>query len=542
MELLKRGYQQAIQLWNGMPRNARSAFGIIAIIVCIGLLAWNQIPAWRGDTDLFGTQVLTEDEINRMEAAFAAAGLTQWTRDGNRLKVPLRMRARYVAALTEANALPEQAGDAFQAVYQTNSLLESRSVTDSKLRRASERSLAYTIRGLKGIQFADVKIELLERSGFPRQREMRAVASVKALAERTLDRHQVDTIRDIVAHGGGVATEHVVVVDLNANRSFRGDATDRAPESRLDDPYLARLRAYEEMICRRIEDLLVIYPGALVSVRVELPEENRIADSGSRPINLQDSPPTSTSERADDARFDVALTPLPKAAEPALPVTTLPHPTQAHPSQQPNTNRFSPSLQIPRARATILLPRSLFHQIWQQEQSTTATIHYRQPDRRQLAEVEARIVREVQEAVAPLLPVAPGVSPISLVTVSAFTPTPGTAPEPLAPSQLAIGWFLTHWQMISLPILSAAALWLIHNLMRSAIRKMKQKTTVDEDNESQPTVPLLAAGRRRGAEHTAPSEASETDDAQLRRELTALIHKNPERAARVIADWLDDAA
>lgn len=544
MELLKRAYQRAIQLWNGMPRNARSAFGIVTIIVCLGLLAWSQIPAWRGNTELFGTQVLTEDEINRMEAAFAAAGLTQWTRDGNRLKVPLRMRARYVAVLTEANALPEQAGDAFQAVYQTNSLLESRSVTDSKLRRASERSLAYTIRGLKGIQFADVKIEVLEKSGFPRQREMRAVASVKALAERTLDRHQVDTIRDIVAHGGGVATEHVVVVDLNASRSFRGDAPDGAPGSRLDDPYLARLRAHEELIRRRIEDLLVIYPGALVSVRVALPGENRSGDSGLFPTNPKRLTPTSASELAGEAPFEVVLNPRPEAGQPTLPPATLPPPTQApvHPSPDATSSRFSPADQIPRARATILLPRSLFHQIWQQEQSSTAIVQYRLPDRRALAEVEARIIREVQDAVAPLLPVSPGESPSSLVTVSAFTPTPGTAPEPRELSQVAISWFFMHWQMISLPVLSAAALWLIHNLIRSAVRKTVQKKAVEKDNEFQPTLSLPVGGRRRGAEHSAPAEASEPDEANLCRELTAFIHKNPERAARVIAEWLDDAA
>ena len=69
-----------------------------------------------------------------------------------------------------------------------------------------------------------------------------------------------------------------------------------------------------------------------------------------------------------------------------------------------------------------------------------------------------------------------------------------------------------------------------------------QKKAVEKDNEFQPTLSLPVGGRRRGAEHSAPAEASEPDEANLCRELTAFIHKNPERAARVIAEWLDDAA
>lgn len=545
MESWKRVYQQAIETWNGLGRIVRLAIGSLVFLAVLSWMVLMQVPGWGGDVYLFGARILTDQEVSRMEAAFAAAGLGEGTFEGNRVKVPRRERARYVAALAAAQALPEQPGEAYDSIYDTNHLLESRTVTDSRLKRASERSLAYTLRGLNGIQQADVKIEELDRGGFPRKREARAVASVRADSQRRLDRHQVQTIRDIVAHGGGVATENVIVVDLNANRSFRGNELDTLPESELQDPYLARQRVYEDVTRRRIEDVLIMYPGAVVSVRMELVPAATLV-SGSSLTRTSGQPVIGATKTGSDAATlaaSVATERKPTDGSIGLPQTPSQTMVETRVRQaEPTSESLVNQAWLPRARASILLPRSLFRQIWWQEQAPGKVGGYREPDRRQLAEIEARVMRDVQDAVAPLLPILPGESALSLVTVRAFTPPESPDAMPSESIPVARTWLTNHGPTVGCGLLVAILLGCIHRLIRPTTNARPAATDALADAESTRTLVMPAARSGRGAENQQSQGPSESGDETLRRELAALVHEHPEQAARVIAKWLDDAA
>ena len=545
MESLKQAYQRAIQTWSGMGRTVRLVIGSLVVLALVSLIFLRQVPGWGGDVYLFGARVLTDEEVSRMEAAFAAAGLEEGTFEGNRVKVPQRERARYVAALTAAEAMPEQPGEAYDAIYEMNHLLESRTVTDSRLKRASERSLAYTLRGLNGIQHADVKIEELDRGGFPRKREARAVASVRADAQRWLDRHQVQTVRDIVAHGGGVTTENVVVVDLNANRSFRGNELDTMPEAELADPYLARQRAHEDLTRRRIEDVLIMYPGAVVSVRMELvPAASLVSGASLTPTPGQ--PMIGSAQTVSDmATFPASIATESKPAGDSNRLSQTPSRTTVEAGvrqQDPASESLVNEAWLPRARASILLPRSLFRQIWWQEQSQGKAGGYREPDQRQLAAIESRVMRDVQDAVAPLLPMLPGESALSLVTVRAFTPPETRDALPSESTQVALTWLTNHGQTVGGLLLVAVLLGCIHRLIRPANNARPAATAAVAENESTRTLSMSAARSRREAENQPSQGLSESGDETLRHELAALVHERPEQAARVIAEWLDDAA
>ena len=78
---------------------------LAVVVVSVGYL-FRQGTAGP-DSYLFGGERLPESQLIRIEAAIAQAGLNDSVREGNRIRVPAGQQAKYLAAVADADALPQ---------------------------------------------------------------------------------------------------------------------------------------------------------------------------------------------------------------------------------------------------------------------------------------------------------------------------------------------------------------------------------------------------------------------------------------------------
>ena len=97
---------------------------VVAVVVSLGYLF--QFRSAGPDTLLMGGEKFTPAELDTMEAAFAGANLNGAQRDNdNRIRVPRGQQAKYMAALADKKALPNNAFRYLEDVNVQSSFLDT---------------------------------------------------------------------------------------------------------------------------------------------------------------------------------------------------------------------------------------------------------------------------------------------------------------------------------------------------------------------------------------------------------------------------------
>jgi len=554
MDFLNRGLKQVTDLFQSMTPAARLTTGLLLAVLVVSIAFIFRQNVESGGEYLFNAKSLSDPELAMMEAAFAEAGLEKGRREGSRIRIPAGESSKYMKALKDAGAMPEDSSSAYDQFFANSNLMDTRHVTLTRERQANEQSMERMIRDLSGIHSATVRIEEVDKGGLPRRKMRMAVAIVKAEGGRHLDRDQINTIRDIVASASGAEREHVTVADSNSNISYRGSGENGLPLAD-QDPFASRMRLYEEHTKRSIENMLLPYPGALVEVRAELSRDfvNR-TDSFTydpQPVTVKQSTSSKTDSstnssnggRPGAASNGLGNTPQQvgslASTDNRSEVTS--EETEAVPGATQTTVQKSPFVPE-RVTAAIRIPRSLFRTIWMAENPPAPGEEPVEPDKNQLTEIELRETQHIKDAVTALLPPPPpGDDPFPLVTVLPYTSTP--IDDPIEPSiaSNAGSWFASNWRTIAL---FGAALFSVV-FLRGMIRSNQPVEATDEAGQFTPSL------HREGQEEEEEDELDIANSLKakfqhtgrsLRDELTELVHEDPDAAANVLANWIGDAA
>ncbi len=554
MNLLNRGLAQVTDLFHSMTPSARLTTGLLVALILVGLaFIFRQNVESRGEY-LFNAAALSDAELAMMEAAFADAGLEHGRRDGSRIRVPAGEVSKYMKALSDAGALPETSRTAYDRMFDKSNLMDPRHVLEQRQRQASEQTIERMIRDLAGIQNATVRIEELDKGGIPRRKVRTAVATVKAVGSKQLDRNQVNTIRNIVAAAAGAEREQVTIADSNANLSYPGTNRDGLPQAE-EDPYAARVRLYEERTKRSIENMLAIYRGALVEVRAELGRDfvNRVEryTYDARPIDRQRG--HAASMAVGDSLSDAATTPpaaitlgnTPRQVQNAAADVSAAMARQDRGGRPEATQTTVQKYGLvpERVTAAIRIPRAIFREIWIEENPPADGVAGVEPDREQLEMIEQRETQAIKDMVTTLLPPPPpGEDRNALVTVLPYTSTPIADPPAASVAGGAGTWFASNWQPIALVLLAVVSLCFLRGMMRSTSARPpagEEQTAAESDW----ALDAFAADDLDQLEiRDSLGGAMPAAGRSLRDELTELVQADPDAAANVLANWIGDAA
>ena len=266
---------------------ASSAFRGVAFCVLVLLIIGGGIGIWlemqpnsENRIALFDGKQFTPDELVQIEAALAKKNLSDYTIVNQTLEIPAKSRSVYVAALAEANALPQESGRTLEKAAVDISLFDSPEVRNLKIKAAQQKDLADIINSIEGVSSASVLWDTEKQGGLNPKTIVRASVSLKSVPGYALDNAKIDAICRLTANAiAGLKTENVVIVDTRtgacytqsaASSNSLADNTDDSPE-RIKDPALAKRLTAERFWNKKISELVrASVENAIVQTTVEI--------------------------------------------------------------------------------------------------------------------------------------------------------------------------------------------------------------------------------------------------------------------------------
>ncbi|MFV1966403.1 MAG: hypothetical protein ACC628_13350 [Pirellulaceae bacterium] len=559
MDFLNKASTQVAELFRAMTPAARITTGLLLVVIVLSLGFLFQKQSSTADCYLFGGEVLTTSDINLIEGAFAKAQLNNWDVVGNRIRVPRGQKSAYIAAIADENAYPDTPSSAWERMFSEDNPFKSKQMRELEAQRALEVSLAAAVKKMKSIDVAIVQIDEIETNDFPRRTERRASVSVKADGNEAVGLNVVDSIRMMVASGGGMERHNVTVTDLHT-----GDSHEVRDEDGqiVDNLYAKHQREYENALKQKIVERLSNYRGIKVAVHATLDEKI---------VNQEQTytyDPKSTSvETRESSKETTSSKPTPGGRVGAVPngaVGMQPQAVSSVGSAENTTTERSEEQKLV-AGATLKtiesvgftptwmsvsigLPRSYIREVWKQRNPPAAGAAPKEPDPSELRTIETEVKTEIEEAVTPLLPkVAQGEDPYPRVAVVPYTETPLPVPEGPPVTDTALQWLSSNWQTLGMFGMALVGVFMLRGMVRNA------QTSAMTSGEVVPAK-RLASLEDVAAEDDASSDNDDdtlanslkarfnTPSRNLRDELTELVREDPGAAASVLENWIGDVA
>lgn len=554
MDFLNKSFAQVAELFRSMSPGARITTGLLLVVVAvsIGYLFNHQIAA--GDAYLLEGQHFSQAELQAMQAAFGQAGLSGYELDGARIRVPRSLKAKFMAALADAGAMPAHFGSHLDAAVNKPSPFTSKAQQEAMLKIGKQKELADIIRWMDGIESAAVLYDLQKKPGLGGEQLVTASVTVKPAGTKHLSREQVRKIRDLVTTAiVGLNTSNVTVVDVNGT-SYRGGAAGEMQDV-FDDPYAQRVKYWQDYYRATILEAINYIPGAVVTANVELDPRSKLQEEKTHvdpkvvPIEVLDEAETNTSDAASPAGQ-----PGLQAQRPNAPATLSTQARGNHTDKERTSRRekndasrdwtMTETIGLTPKRVTVVvgIPSTYFEELYRQQYPAPPDQPAPAVDKKVLAQIQTDEISRITAQVTNLIPQSDLTSdPRPLATVTPFHPSPaGEIPQP-ATSELALGWLATNWSTAATIGLALVSLVML--------RSMASAAPAPSPTPDLPLPPLPPAAEKQ-AEKT-PAEAEGKREGRLKRrlgsggslreELAEMVREDPDTAASILRSWIGTA-
>ena len=542
MNHLSQRWRQFTEHWQSLSARTRLLAGALVVMVTLGIAALTMQQNTGEWVTLFEGRGLSHGELDRMEAAFSTAGLSDWQREGSHIRVPSSEKYTFMAALAEKKVLPENSDEVFFETMQSSKFYESSQQRALRIKYATQREAGMIVQSMTGIESATVRYSDVAGQGFGSPKTTKINVAVRTTDQHSLTAEQIAAICDTVASTIGADVKDVVVTDLIAAKAHRGDEL-----VRLDQQSRQRTQAqheWEAIYQRQIAEILAMIDGVIVNVDVTLQPENTAATTETSKLTNTDS--TNTLAVTDEQGHAAATTPEPTLLQHGGAISVTP---QASPASQTNSleqhgeqsidheqlrSPSSPSSwKIARVTALVSIPKSHFYRIWHQRHQPSGltanpNLLATQED---LAEIEANISANVQQLVTSCLP-APAVhaqEDQAVMVTSHFDVSAQQAtslPQPTWQAFLTSRWREATALIGMLVVLATVLL---------TIRTAKSSRATPSPTPSA-TAPVPT--QREAPEETASSHVTDS----LRGELTNRVRQDPGKTVDTLKHWIRDAA
>lgn len=555
MDSLNKALNQIGDLFKSMTPGARLLTALLAsaIVISLGFLFTQRFQG--GDDYLLGGVGFSANELPAMEAAFGKANLASYTVEGNRIRIPRGLQARYMAALADAGALPSHFGDHLAKATSNTSPFVSSKDRDEMLKVAKQQELALIIRSMQGVETAAVLYDSQKRGGLRPTNTSTASVSVKATGGRPIEPQQVGMIRHLVAGAiAGLSPKDVTVADLNTGRVHADSGGPDSPGSAMDDPYISRKREYEALMAEKVYASLSYVPGVTVSVNADLSRELRRHEENDQVDPKQIAAVATREETTSSSQTAPAGGGRPGLASQApnqgavLTQQTGPESTQETsisdtknlPSRKLTRVDFA-ALTPERVTVAIGIPGKYLADVWRQQNPTPAGQPAKEPDQTALATIEKAEIDRIRKHVEPLIPkpAQAADATVPLVTVTTFSSVPVAAPAGVSIADQALVWLSGHWTTLALLGLGVFSLRLLRSFVSVAAGQAAEALPSSSPGQ------VLSATVGGGAEEGAPQEKPagrlkrrQNAGVSLRDELVEMVKEDPDAAANILRSWI----
>ena len=201
MDFLNKAFAQLNELFRSMTVGARITAALLLVVVTVSLVYLFRYETSSPDLYLMSGKRLSASELTAAELAFGAANLGPYEIEGNRIRVPRGQQARYMAALAEKKAVPNEFfGHLTDAVNGQGGLFRGdRHEREERIKLGMQKELSQIISNMSGIESARVFWDSETKPGLNPQTTKTALVSVRPTGSANLDEAQAANIRHLVA-------------------------------------------------------------------------------------------------------------------------------------------------------------------------------------------------------------------------------------------------------------------------------------------------------------------------------------------------------
>lgn len=549
MDFLNKAAAQVGDLFRSMTPGARITAGLLLSVVVISLVYLLNHQVRRGDAYLLGAERFSATELAAMEGAFGKAGLEGWEIDAGQVRVPSGQKAKFLAALVDAGAMPAHFGSHLTNAITHSSTFTPRSQQEALLKNALQMTLADVIRWLPGIERAAVLFETQKKQGRLRQPVTTAAVTVKPVGSQQLDVGQVAKIRDLVAGAINTEPEHVTVIDANG-RHYPGRSRDGVG-SAMDDQYFERMKLYQTQYEEKILAALSGVPGVTVTASVELDRETKHSE-----VRNHVDPKAVAIKTIEETSSGTSETGQP-AGRPGMEAQQRPNTSaqlgasgkSAHTDEErtmsevqnvtstdQTTIELAP-LTPKRVAVAVSVPRSYYEKVWREQNPTSAGQPPATPDKKALEQIELDEKTRIQNHVAALIPQPDATADNRpLVTVTSFTDIVEAEPPPPAATAQAVAWLLANWSTLGMAALGLFSLLMLRSIVRSG------PALSDAPELLSPAGPAAGSKTEDAARppeaRAKPRLNRRASGPSLRTELVDIVREDPDAAANILRGWI----
>jgi flagellar M-ring protein FliF len=480
----------------------------------------------------------------------AKAGLSDFQREGFRIRVPSGQQAKYLAAVADAGALPPNFNTILENALDKGGPWESREASRERLKIARQQTLSEIVRAMPWVENAIVLYDEHEsrdlRSMMPKA-EKTASVSVKPVAGELVTPQRAKNIQRLVAHSVNMKPTDVGITNL-------GDGGPAGTESgitydSIDDEYLKTKVLFESQKRDSILGALRDIPGVSVEVNADFDDTVEETTHTAKP-DPKTAARTETSQTEDitssvpDVGGQVGATANgPNRQSPTQVAAQPQNRTHNESTRTDNVVGIEDSRVVKKGYtpkevwATVSVPGAYIKSLWAARNPTATT----PPKPEDLAPIQTDAVQKVENIVDTLLLLQAnkGENTYKHVHVVVLDSLP--APTLAAPSMAsqAMAWTSRYWN--SLAMLGVAMFSLL--VLRSVVNG---KPSAPGGAAPASSLTLEADEPQTAAE---AKEAAETDKPKLRLrkgtsakdDLVDIVREDPDAAADILRSWIAKA-
>ncbi len=534
MDTIKNIYQQFVTLFHSMSGSQRA---ILLAVPVLMMLAFG-ILFFRDSNSSYVSLSLGKDfttqEVIHAEEVLLRAGLTDFSRRGQRILVPQSEVPRYNAALIEGGGLPTDWASEWQEQFEKSSMFVSKDQLQVMRDIALGNQLRRMIRAIPAIEDASVmwarsKKRLRWNNTTP---EVTATVMVTPHPGKELTHTLITSLRAAVATMvPDLTAESVTVFDQSTGTSYRADDKDDA----FDSKFISWVNKHTKNYQDKILDSISYVPDVIVNVNVDVENLKRYVER-KQEISTEGSVTLQSKEQSSER--DIIQKParaepgarsnqpnslsVARGNEKTEKVTETNNESTTAPSFTWTEKEFVAAMPST-VQVSVSIPEDYYSAVAvkrgiKKGEAEAELAAFKQETDAIKTEIEANIQKQVQKLI-PSQSAADAVSVISHVRIDA------DVPELDLPLTESLGEFVSQWgSTLGLGLFAIWALWMLN-------KSMPQMEEVDPESISLPTPMSQVPESKEDAPQT-PSELTQRDEVQLQ------VRDNPEVAAQVLSKWI----
>ncbi len=556
MDFVNQTINQLRDLFASMTPGARLTAGLLLAVVVVSLGYLVNQGTSGPDEYLFGAEPLTSTQIARMEGAMSQAGLGDYSVEGNHIRIPRGQKATYIAAIADAGELPPDIFMMMDEALAKGSIFDDSSTKKQRLKAAREKQLSLIIGQMPWVDRAMVLYDVQEERGLRATRQASASISVMPAVGETVTAQRSRNLKSFVASAHNIPLANVSITNLG-NDSLVG--SDGISADDFDHPLYSTKAKVEQKLRNELMAQLDYIPGIRVQVKAEI---DNTLEKRSLQVNPEDKTAMLKKQETTDTSEQLAgggggapglnaQGPGRNGSDASLAKQdsskkTLEQSTIDNVVGTRTEEIITAGLNLERADASVAVPLSYVVSVIKKNGlELTGT----EPDKitpEELQATQADIQGKIEEIVKPLLPsLTIGEDEYKQAKVTFFQDlTPAEIPSPSMASNV-LGYAERYANTIAMAGVALISLVMLRSIAKGG-----------GDNDNLPSVASLrldtasgeASSRASGANSSGTPTEEERQKLKLRKaetlkdDLAEMVSGDPEAAAEILKNWINNAA